>query len=218
MENKNLFQNLYLKQFNESNAIAYSQGFVSSSSNYNFQLLDNAYRNAGKTYAKLKIAIETNNCMSEDCALELTGIKNLEESPQASLDFLSLLISQLSVTEESNFDPNNNYKYTVANGLMKARPGFSKTDGYQAYLDLLPDGSQQISFMGPAFTKTMPDPYDPRFSIQVEDPLVVNNSSLRALIGSDTSLVVSTPDINKDMLRLLTEIGLLSQERRGENG
>ena len=218
MENKNLFQNLYLKQFNESNAIAYSQGFVSSSSNYNFQLLDNAYRNAGKTYAKLKIAIETNNCMSEDCALELTGIKNLEESPQASLDFLSLLISQLSVTEESNFDPNNNYKYTVANGLMKARPGFSKTDGYQAYLDLLPDGSQQISFMGPAFTKTMPDPYDPRFSIQVEDPLVVNNSSLRALIGSDTSLVVSTPDINKDMLRLLTEIGLFAQDMIGENG
>ena len=76
MENKNLFQNLYLKQFNESNAIAYNERFVSGSSDYNFQLLDNAYRNAGRTYAKLKIAIETNNCISEDCALELTGIKS----------------------------------------------------------------------------------------------------------------------------------------------
>ena len=218
MENKNLFQNLYLKQFNESNAVAYSRDFVSNTSDYNFQLLDNAYRNAGKTYAKLKIAIETNSCISEDCALELTGIKNLEESPQASLDFLSSLITEFSTTEEANFDPNNNYKYTVANSLMNARPGFSKTDGYQAYLDLLPDGSQQISFIGPAFTKTVPDPYDPRFDIQIEDPLVINNSALNALLESNTSLIVSTPDINKDMLRLLTEIGLFAQDAIGENG
>lgn len=200
MEN-NLYQNLFLQQFNESNSIAYNESFVSSSSDYNFQLLDNAYRNAGKTYAKLKIAIETNNCISEDCALELTGIKNLEESPQASLDFLSSLIAELSVTEESNFDPNNNYKYTVANSLMSGRPGFSKTDGYNAYLDLLPDGSQQVVFIGPA----------------LKEPLVINSSALIALTRSDTSLIASTPDINKDMLRLLTEVGLFSPDMIGEN-
>ena len=201
MEN-NLYQNLFLQQFNESNSIAYNESFVSSSSDYNFQLLDNAYRNAGKIYAKLKIAIETNNCISEDCALELTGIKNLEESPQASLDFLSSLIAELSVTEESNFDPNNNYKYTVANSLMSGRPGFSKTDGYNAYLDLLPDGSQQVVFIGPA----------------LKEPLVINSSALTALTRSDTSLIASTPDINKDMLRLLTEVGLFSPDMVGENG
>ena len=59
MEN-NLNKNLFLQQFNESDAIAYSQGFTSSTSDYNFQLLDNAYRNTGKIYAKIKIAIETN--------------------------------------------------------------------------------------------------------------------------------------------------------------
>ena len=201
MEN-NLYQNLFLQQFNESNSIAYNESFVSSSSDYNFQLLDNAYRNAGKIYAKLKIAIETNNCISEDCALELTGIKNLEESPQASLDFLSSLIAELSVTEESNFDPNNNYKYTVANSLMSGRPGFSKTDGYNAYLDLLPDGSQQVVFIGPA----------------LKEPLVINSSALTALTRSDTSLIASTPDISKDMLRLLTEVGLFSPDMIGENG
>ena len=200
MEN-NLYQNLFLQQFNESNSIAYNESFVSSSSDYNFQLLDNAYRNAGKIYAKLKIAIETNKCMSEDCALELTGIKNLEESPQASLDFLSSLIAELSVTEESNFDPNNNYKYTVANSLMSGRPGFSKTDGYNAYLDLLPDGSQQVVFIGPA----------------LKEPLVINSSALIALTRSDTSLIASTPDISKDMLRLLTEVGLFSPDMIGEN-
>jgi len=202
MENKNLFQNLYLKQFNQSNAIAYSEGFVANTSDYNFQLLDNAYRNAGKTYAKLKIAIESNKCISEHCSMELAGIKNLEESPQASLDFLSSLISEFSVTEEPNFDPNNNYKYTVANSLMMGKPGFSKTDGYNAFLDLLPDGSQQIVFIGPA----------------LETPLIINSAALNALLQSETSLVASTPDINKDMLRLLTEVGLFAQEMIGENG
>ena len=148
--------------FNQSNAIAYSEGFVSNTSDYNFQLLDNAYRNVGKAYAKLKITVESNKCVSENCSLELPGIKMLEESPQASLDFLSSLISEFSVTEESNFDPNNNYRYTAASSLMSGKPRFSKTDGYNAYLDLLPDGSQQISFVGPAFNI----------------PLVINSASL----------------------------------------
>jgi len=202
MENKNLIKNLYLKQFNESNAIAYNKDFISKSSDYNFQLLDNAYRNTGKVYAKLKIAIETNNCESEHCSLELNQLKQLEEAPRASLDFLSSLVSELSVTEESNFDLNNNYRYTAANSLMNGKPGFSKTDGYNTYLDLLSDGSQQIVFLGPAF----------------ETPLVINSSALISLVDSDTSLIASTPNINEDMLRLLTEIGLFTQNMIGENG
>ena len=42
----NSFKFIFLQQFNESDAIAYSQGFTSSTSDYNFQLLDNAYRNS----------------------------------------------------------------------------------------------------------------------------------------------------------------------------
>ena len=201
MENKNLFQNLYLKQFNQSDAIAYSEGFVSNASDYNFQLLDNAYRNAGKTYAKLKIAVESNKCVSENCSLELAGIKMLEESPQASLDFLSSLISELSVTEESNLILTIITDIQRANSLMSGKPGFSKTDGYNAYLDLLPDGSQQISFVGPAF----------------KIPLVINSASLKALLDSDTSLIASTPNIDKDMLRLLTEVNLFNPDMIGEN-
>jgi len=216
MENKNAYQNLYLKQFNQSDAIAYNKQFVANTNDYNFQLLDNAYRNAGKIYAQIKIAIETNKCESEHCAVELAQIKQLEEAPQASLDFLTSLLAELSVTEEPSFDPNNNYKYTVANSLMNGRPGFSKTDGYNAYLDLLPDGSQQIVFTGPAFKTTIEDPF--AFEIlEVDDPLIINNSSLNALIDSDTSLVVSTPDIGSDMQRLLTEIGLFDLDSIGED-
>ncbi len=57
---KNLNQNLFLQQFNESDAIAYSESFVSNTSDYNFQLLENAYRNTGRVYAKLKLAVDSN--------------------------------------------------------------------------------------------------------------------------------------------------------------
>ena len=90
--NKNLQNNLFLKQFNESNAIAYNKNFLANGSDYNFQLLDNAYRNAGKIYAKLKIAVENNKCESEYCSIELAQIKQLEEAPQNSLEFLTSLI------------------------------------------------------------------------------------------------------------------------------
>ena len=201
MENNNILQNLFLKQFNESNAIAYNQAFVASTSDYSFQLLDNAYRLAGKYYAKLKIAIESNKCESEHCALELKQLKQLEEAPQASLDFLSSLIAELSVTEESSFDPNNDYRYAAANSVMAGRPGFSKTDGYQVYLDLLQNGSQQIAFIGPAF----------------QPPLIINSSALSSLLDSDTSLVASTPNVGANMLLLLPETGLFLQEMINDN-
>ena len=202
MENKNLSKNLYLRQFNESNAIAYSKAFVSNTSDYNFQLLDNAYRNAGKMYAKLKIAVESNKCLSEHCSVELAQLKQLEEAPQVSLDFLSSLMAELSVTDEANFDLNNDYRYTVANSLMNGKPGYSKTDGYNAYLDLLPNGSQQVVFTGPAFPIA----------------LIINSAALSSLVNSDTSLIASTPDINAEMLRLLTEIGVFAADAVNENG
>ena len=218
MENDNILKNLYLKQFNESNAIAYNQDFISKTSDFQFQLLDNAYRLAGKHYAKIKIAIESNKCESEHCAVELSQLKQLQEAPKASLDFLGSVIAELSVTEENSFDPNNDYRYAAANSLMTGKPGFSKTDGYEAYLDLLRDGSQQIEFMGPAFKRKQ----DVLFmgsivEIEVDHPLIINSSALGALIDSDTSLVASTPDIGKDMLRLLPETGLFMQEMINEN-
>ncbi len=216
MENNNILQNLFLKQFNESNAIAYNKTFVAGDSDYNFQLLDNAYRLAGKHYAKLKIAIDSNKCESEHCSLELLQLKQLEEAPQASLDFLSSLISELSVTEESSFDPNNDYRYAAANSIMTGKPGFSKSDGYQAYLDLLQNGSQQIVFMGPAFKTIEQDPFTFE-TFEIENPLIINSSSLQALLNSDTSLVVSTPDINASMLKLLPETGLFMQEMINDN-
>ena len=218
MDNINIQKNLFLKQFNESNAIAYNPKFVANPSDYSFRLLDNAYRLAGKHYAKIKIAIESNRCQSEHCSYELAQLKQLEEAPQKSTDFLTTLIAELNVTDENAFDPNNDFRYAVANSIMMARPGYSKNDGYEVYLDLLENGSQQIEFNGPAFVRMQPMLIgDEVIDIQVPYPLVINNVSLQSLINSDTSLIASTPDINSEMQALLPETGLFMQEMINEN-
>ena len=201
MSNKNVITNLTIKQMVESSAMGFNKEYIARSSDVNFDILGKAFKDTGKVYAKLKIAVETNNCLSDNCEYELNKIKQLEQAPQASLDFLAMILSNVEITEDANFDPNNNYEYTVVNCILQRRPGFSKTDGYDIALHLLEDGSQDIVFTGPAF----------------ENPLVINSSSLSSLNESDTTIVASTPELSKDMQKLLTEINVFPASDIGEN-
>ena len=67
---------------------------------------------------------------------------------------------------------------------------------------MLEDGTQDIIFTGPAFEK----------------PLVINNSALNSLNEAGTTIVASTPDITKDMVKLLTEVNIFSPEDVNEAG
>lgn len=202
MKNENIINNLTIKQINQSDALGFSKDFISKAHDVNFDLLGRAFANTAKTYAKLKIAIENNTCESDNCVYEINQLKMLEQAPQASLDFLSLLLSQLQITESENFDPNNNFEYAVANCILNEKPGFSKSDGYDVYLDLLQDGSQQISFYGPMF----------------KQPLIINSVSLQALSNVGTTIVASTPDLPSEMMSLLSKTGLFTAESIMENG
>ena len=202
MSNKNVITNLTIKQMAESSAIGFNKDYIARSSDVNFDILGKAFRDTGRVYAKFKIAIETNNCISDYCEYEMNQVKRLEQAPQAALDFLSMIISNVEITEEPNFDPNNNYEYTVVNSILKERPGFSKTDGYDINLYLLEDGTQNIVFLGPAF----------------EYPLTINSSALNSLNEAGTTIVASTPDITKDMVKLLTEVNIFSPEDVSEAG
>ena len=132
--------------------------------------------------------------MEPSCQNEKKALKNLEEAPAASIEFIENLIGELSVTDDSNFDVNNDYRYMVANSIMNAKPGFSKSDGYALDLYLNQDSSQTIVFQGPMLLQ----------------PLVINNTALSALLEADTSLVAATPDINKNMLALLSSINIFN--------
>jgi len=202
MEDLNIKRNLYIKQFNNSNAIAYNKDFLASSADYNFRILDNAYQPMVRVYAKTKLAIKNNNCESINCVREKQDLKILQEAPKKSMAFLEDLITQLSVTEQDNYDVNNSYKYLVAYSILEARPGFSITDGYNVNLELKADGSQILYFSGPMFVDEKGKP----------DPFIITNVSLQSLTDAGTDLVAPTPDIEKEMLELLTSVGLFNLE------
>ena len=194
MEDKNIKINLFIKQLNKSNALGYNSQYVASHVDYNFKILDRAYENTGRIYAKLKTTIQNNTCQDPTCYFENQQLGFLMESPQKSMKFLTDITSQLMVTQDSYYDVNQNYKYAVAYAILTGKPTFSKTDGYNVSLYLNENGSQELVFEGPIF----------------EQPFVVNSAALDALMESNTYIVAETPNINADMLRLLSEVGVLA--------
>ena len=197
MEDKNIEKNLFLKQLNESGALGFDKDFIATSYDVNFDILGKAFEGTGRAYAKLTMAIENNTCVSENCEYERKQLNILQEAPQKSLDFLSEIISQLSVVEDPNFDPNNNFKYTVANSILTEKPGFSKSHGYDIVLKILKNGSLELTFTGPMF----------------EEPLVLNSSALESLQQLGVGIVAETPDVNNLMMKLLTNIGLFNADQ-----
>jgi len=207
MEDINIKRNLYIKQFNQSNAIAYNEGFLSNPADYNFRILDNAYQPMVSVYAKTKLAIKNNKCESLNCVREKEDLKVLEEAPAKSVAFLEQLMSQLDITQEDTYDVNNSYKYLVVDSILKGKPGFSITDGYSANLQLRADGSQVLSFFGPMLVDEKGN----------DDPFIITNVSLQSLTDVDTDLVTPTPDIEQEMLELLTGVGLFDLQDIQEN-
>ena len=110
-------------------------------------------------------------------------------------------MSELSIVETPNYDPNNYYGFMVANCIMTEKPGFSKTDGYSISLELLENGNQELTFDGPLF----------------DIPLAINSTALSTLLESDTSMVVQTPDLNVSMSELLVETQLFTPDMVGED-
>jgi len=192
---ENIEKNLLIKQINQSDAIAYSKSFLQNPVETNFNVFK-AFEGTEKEYARLQLAIKDGKCEEQGCQLEMDRVKFLTEAPKIFMGFIENVMGELMVTDEDNFDPNNSADYSVANSMLKDRPGFTKTDGYDIELRLLGDGSQQLTFTGPGFY----------------EPLILNSSSLQILLDSDTYLIASTPPMGKMMAKLLTEVGLFSAE------
>ena len=192
---KNIQKNLLIKQINQSDAIAYNKSFLQNPVDSNFNVLK-AFEGTEKEYARLELAIKDGTCEEQGCQIEMDRLQYLTNAPTVFMDFMENVMGELAVTDEENFDPNNNADYTIANCMLNDRPGFTKTSGYDIELRLLSDGSQQLTFTGPGFY----------------EPLILNSSSLQILLDSGTFLIASTPNIGKMMSRLLTEVNVFSPE------
>ena len=199
MENKNITTNLLIKQLLQSDNMAYVPGYISSKVDIEFGVLNKAYQDTGKEYAKLKTSMEQGKC--GDCIEENNRLTQIENSPKLSLAFLENIMGELAVTQTPSYDPNNYL------GLSETRVGKNNdkevaVDGYDIELNLLDNGTQEITFSGPVFDK----------------PLVINSAALQSLLDSGTSMVVATPDINVSMTELLVESQLFTPDNVGENG
>ena len=201
MENRNVTTNLLIKQMIQSDAIAYNMDYVSKPVDTEFGVLNKAYKETGKEYATLKMNIQQGKCMDQYCTVENARVIQLEAAPQLSLEFLANVTGELSVTETPYYDVNNDFSFMIANCILTKKPGFSKTDGYDIVLQLVANGSQQLTFVGPGF----------------DTPLSINSAALSTMLDSDTSLVADTPDLAGDMGRLLVETGIFPPDSIGEN-
>jgi len=193
MKDKNIRVNLFIKHMEQSDAMAYNMEYVAARTVSEFGILNKTYEGSGKLYAKLKTAVDNNNCESPACQWEVAQLKRLENAPAKSLEFISNVMAQLSVTDDKNYDVCQNSAYTVANQIMTKKPGFGKNEGYNVQVNLLEDGGQEIIFEGPFFEK----------------PLIINSTTLEGLLNAKSNLVATTPDINKEMLELLSELGIM---------
>ena len=201
MENRNVTTNLLIKQMIQSDAIAYNMDYVSKPVDTEFGVLNKAYQETGREYATLKMNIQQGKCMDQYCTVENARVIQLESAPQLSLEFLANVTGELSVTETPYYDVNNDFSFMIANCILTKKPGFSKTDGYDIVLQLVANGSQQLTFLGPGF----------------DTPLSINSAALSTMLDSDTSLVADTPDLAGDMGRLLVETGIFPPDSIGEN-
>ena len=90
MENKNITTNLLIKQLLQSDNMAYAPGYISSKVDIEFGVLNKAYQDTGKEYAKLKTSMEQGKC--GDCIEENNRLTQIENSPKLSLAFLEIQI------------------------------------------------------------------------------------------------------------------------------
>ena len=193
MKDKNIRVNLLIKHMHQSDAMAYNMEYVASRTISEFGILNKTYEGTGRLYAKLKTSIDNNTCTKPGCRWEVEQLRRLEGAPQKSLDFISSVMAQLNVTDDKHYDVCQNSAYTVANQIMTKKPGFGKNEGYNVQVNLLEDGGQAIVFEGPF----------------LEFPLVINSTTLEGLLNAGSNLVATTPDINKEMLSLLSELGIM---------
>ena len=106
MSNKNVITNLTIKQMAESSAMGFNKDYIARSSDVNFDILGKAFRDTGKAYAKLKIAIETNNCISDYCEYEMNKVKQILNDKLAVLPNVEFIIYE----PQARFEARDNIK------------------------------------------------------------------------------------------------------------
>jgi len=198
---ENRTRNKVIKDVQRSNALAFRPDILSKSISEDFGVLNKAFEGTPELFAKAQLAIK--NGSTEDGEKDLKTVNRLQGAPKKAIEFMENLIGELSTTDSSNFDINNNAEYSILNAMINKKPGFSKNQGFDLDMKLLDDGTQELTATGPGFKG---------------NGLTINSGTLNSLLEAGSSIVAETPPIEKDMQMLLNETQLFDASMVGPDG
>ena len=189
---ENRIQSQQLQNEDSNDGIAYNTALLKSNPGQAFDVLGKAFANTAAEYAENARKINTNDC--DNC--EELAHKNqvFEKAPEEAIKFITNITTELEALKQPNYDINNPSTYMVLNNIINGRPGYSEKDGYAIDMNLLDDGSFELSANGPLF----------------DEEFKINSSRLKQLIDNDKSLISITPDINEGAEEVLTSAALIN--------
>jgi len=192
-ENRIKSQELIKQDSNDG--IAYNKQILEHNTGVNFNILGNAFKGKAAIYAANTLKINNNDCPGGNCDQLADENKHLKNAPQNAMKFITQFKTELSATEQPNYDINNPYPYMIINNILNGKIGFGMKDGYNVNMGLLKDGSFDFNASGPGF----------------DEPFKINSSILDKLVMDNKSLISQTPNINKGAGDVLIESGLFNQ-------
>jgi len=189
---ENRIQSQQLQNEDSNDGIAYNTMLLKSNPGLAFDVLGKAFANTAAEYAENARKINNNDC--DNCDELAHKNQMFEKAPDEALEFITNITAELEALKETNYDINNPSTYMLLNNIISERPGYGDKDGYDVALNLLEDGSFELSANGPKF----------------DEEFKINSSRLKQLIDNDKSLISTTPNINEGAEEVLTGATLIN--------
>lgn len=189
---ENRIQSQQLQNEDSNDGIAYNIGLLKSNPGAAFDVLGKAFANTASEYAENARKINNNDCDNCDELAHKNQI--FEKAPNTAIEFITSITTELEALKQPNYDINNPSTYMVLNNIINSRVGYGESDGYDVALNLLEDGSFELSANGPKF----------------DEEFKINSSRLKQLVDNDKSLISFTPNINEGAEEILTGATLIN--------
>ena len=191
-ENRIKSQELIKQDSNDG--IAYNTKVLEGNVGPNLNILGKAFDGKAAIFAANTLRINNNDCPDGNCEKLSHENQILQNAPQNAMQFITQLKTELSATEQPNYDTNNPYSYMVINNIINGRLGFGPKDGYNIDMNLVDDGSFDLKASGPG----------------LDEPFKINSGVLNKLVMDNKSLISQTPNINEGAGAVLIESGLFN--------
>jgi len=161
------------------------------------------FSGTGKEYADLAMKINSGDCESDNCEVEIAQMKTLEGYPAATADFIGDLNAEFSKIGGKDYDKNQESDYTLASKIFNGEPGFTSKNGYKVDMLRNDDGTIEMVFEGPGFK---------------EGKLSINNNTLGSTLDAEGEMIHTVPKMTDLENELLSDSGIFGEDMLDDKG